>query len=194
MRRWRCKFFLSSLLAGGRLHVTSIDCITNCRSSGAESSRSWTSNVLTLLSLRRSFGEDVVPMTRGSQGSSKRYSCRIHSECSTTSITADHDSIIEGTKKCLDRLQMDYVDVIFAHRPDNTGAFLPLLRLRRSEFSYSAMCHPPCPVPMEEIVRAFNFVIDQGWVRRWFRNSCASALPVPYTFSNGSPGRHIRPR
>ena len=35
---------------------------------------------------------------------------------------------------------MDYVDVIFAHRPDNT-------------------------VPMEEIVRAFNWVIDQGWVR-----------------------------
>ena len=30
-------------------------------------------------------------------------------------ITADLDSIVEGTKKCLERLQMDYVDVIFAH-------------------------------------------------------------------------------
>ncbi|KAI0658465.1 NADP-dependent oxidoreductase domain-containing protein [Cubamyces menziesii] len=50
--------------------------------------------------------------------------------------------IVEGTKKCLQRLQMDYVDVIFAHRPDHT-------------------------VPMEEIVRAFNFVIDQGWAFYW---------------------------
>ncbi|KAI0800609.1 voltage-gated potassium channel beta-2 subunit [Fomes fomentarius] len=50
--------------------------------------------------------------------------------------------IIEGTKKSLERLQLDYVDVIFAHRPDHT-------------------------VPMEEIVRAFNFVIDQGWAFYW---------------------------
>ncbi|KAG5724397.1 putative voltage-gated potassium channel subunit beta [Termitomyces sp. T112] len=50
--------------------------------------------------------------------------------------------IIEGTKESLKRLGMDYVDVIFAHRPDNT-------------------------VPMEEIVRAFNWVIDQGWAFYW---------------------------
>ncbi|KAF7288497.1 Aldo-ket-red domain-containing protein [Mycena indigotica] len=50
-----------------------------------------------------------------------------------------HKHVIEGTKACLRRLQMDYVDVIFAHRCDTT-------------------------VPMEEIVRAFNYVIDQGWV------------------------------
>ncbi|KAF9478895.1 voltage-gated potassium channel beta-2 subunit [Pholiota conissans] len=50
--------------------------------------------------------------------------------------------IIEGTKACLERLQMDYVDVIFAHRPDNT-------------------------VPMEEIVRAFNYVIEKGWAYYW---------------------------
>ncbi|KIM38135.1 hypothetical protein M413DRAFT_447905 [Hebeloma cylindrosporum] len=37
---------------------------------------------------------------------------------------------------------MDYVDVIFAHRPDNT-------------------------VPMEEIVRAFNYVIEKGWAFYW---------------------------
>ena len=30
-------------------------------------------------------------------------------------------SIIEGTKEALERLQLDYVDVIFAHRPDPTG-------------------------------------------------------------------------
>lgn len=50
--------------------------------------------------------------------------------------------IIEGTKECLARLQMDYVDILFAHRPDPT-------------------------VPMEEIVRAFNYVIDQGWAFYW---------------------------
>ena len=32
-----------------------------------------------------------------------------------------HPSIIEGTKEALERLQLDYVDVIFAHRPDPTG-------------------------------------------------------------------------
>ncbi|KAI0931644.1 hypothetical protein AcW2_000488 [Taiwanofungus camphoratus] len=50
--------------------------------------------------------------------------------------------IIEGTKSALERLQMDYVDVLFAHRPDPT-------------------------VPMDEVVRAFNFVIDQGWAFYW---------------------------
>ncbi|SJL15177.1 probable potassium channel beta subunit protein [Armillaria ostoyae] len=50
--------------------------------------------------------------------------------------------IIEGTQGSLARLQMDYVDVIFAHRCDVN-------------------------VPMEEIVRAFNFVIEKGWAFYW---------------------------
>ncbi|KAG6917338.1 hypothetical protein DXG01_002909 [Tephrocybe rancida] len=50
--------------------------------------------------------------------------------------------IIEGTKESLERLGLDYVDVLFAHRPDNT-------------------------VPMEEIVRAFNYVIQKGWAFYW---------------------------
>ena len=50
--------------------------------------------------------------------------------------------IVEGVRASLERLQLDYVDVIFAHRPDPT-------------------------VPMEEIVRAFNFVIDQGMAFYW---------------------------
>ncbi|KII93089.1 hypothetical protein PLICRDRAFT_379385 [Plicaturopsis crispa FD-325 SS-3] len=50
--------------------------------------------------------------------------------------------IIEGTKSSLARLQLDYVDVIFAHRPDNT-------------------------VPIEETVRAFDYVINQGWAFYW---------------------------
>ena len=35
--------------------------------------------------------------------------------------TEFYHSIIEGTKEALERLQLDYVDVILAHRPDNTG-------------------------------------------------------------------------
>ncbi|KAH8111866.1 voltage-gated potassium channel beta-2 subunit [Phellopilus nigrolimitatus] len=50
--------------------------------------------------------------------------------------------IIEGTQASLERLQMDYVDVIFAHRPDKS-------------------------VPIEETVRAFNYVIDKGWAFYW---------------------------
>ncbi|KAJ3554653.1 hypothetical protein NM688_g2997 [Phlebia brevispora] len=50
--------------------------------------------------------------------------------------------IIEGTKEALERLQLDYVDVIFAHRPDPT-------------------------IPMEEVVRGFNWVIEKGWAFYW---------------------------
>jgi len=50
--------------------------------------------------------------------------------------------IIEGTKASLARLQMDYVDVLFAHRPDFA-------------------------TPMEEIVRAFNWCIDTNKCYYW---------------------------
>lgn len=35
-------------------------------------------------------------------------------------------SIIEGTKESLQRLQLDYVDIIFAHRPDPSGKCLQI--------------------------------------------------------------------
>ncbi|TFY62884.1 hypothetical protein EVJ58_g3571 [Rhodofomes roseus] len=57
-----------------------------------------------------------------------------------TGLSRKH--IIEGTKASLERLGMDYVDIILAHRPDSS-------------------------VPMEETVRAFNHVIDQGWAYYW---------------------------
>ncbi|KAJ3109565.1 ATP-sensitive inward rectifier potassium channel 1, partial [Physocladia obscura] len=50
--------------------------------------------------------------------------------------------IVEGTKAALERLQLDYVDLIFAHRPDTD-------------------------TPMEETVRAFNHVIERGWAFYW---------------------------
>ncbi|KZT72224.1 voltage-gated potassium channel subunit beta-1 channel subunit beta-1 [Daedalea quercina L-15889] len=57
-----------------------------------------------------------------------------------TGLSRKH--IIEGAKDSLERLGLDYVDVIFAHRPDSS-------------------------VSMEEIVRAFNYVIDKGWAFYW---------------------------
>ena len=50
--------------------------------------------------------------------------------------------IIEGLKQSLKRMQLDFVDVVFAHRFDHH-------------------------TPMEEIVRSFNHVIDQGLAHYW---------------------------
>ncbi len=45
--------------------------------------------------------------------------------------------ILEATKNCLKRLQMDYVDVMFCHRPDYE-------------------------TPLEETVRAMHSIIENG--------------------------------
>lgn len=50
--------------------------------------------------------------------------------------------IVEGTKASLKRLDMEYVDVIYCHRPDTS-------------------------TPIEETVRAMNYVIDKGWAFYW---------------------------
>jgi len=50
--------------------------------------------------------------------------------------------IIEGAKNSLKRLQLDYVDVIFCHRPD-------------------------LDTPVEETCRAFDFLINQGLTFYW---------------------------
>ncbi|KAI5062015.1 hypothetical protein GOP47_0022554 [Adiantum capillus-veneris] len=50
--------------------------------------------------------------------------------------------IIEGTVKSLQRLDMDYVDILFCHRPDAS-------------------------TPIEETVRSMNYVIQQGWAFYW---------------------------
>ncbi|KAI5294965.1 hypothetical protein KEM52_002742 [Ascosphaera acerosa] len=50
--------------------------------------------------------------------------------------------IVEGTRACLQRLDLEYVDLILAHRPDRY-------------------------TPMEEIVRAFTHVIERGWAFYW---------------------------
>ncbi|RLN95881.1 hypothetical protein BBJ28_00006407 [Nothophytophthora sp. Chile5] len=58
--------------------------------------------------------------------------------------------IVEGTKASLARLQLDYVDVLFCHRSETF-------------------------TPIEETVRAMNFVIQQGWAFYWGTSSWSSA-------------------
>jgi len=50
--------------------------------------------------------------------------------------------LIEGTNAALERLGLDYVDLLFAHRPDRN-------------------------TPIEETVRAFNYLIDTGKCFYW---------------------------
>jgi voltage-dependent potassium channel beta subunit len=57
-----------------------------------------------------------------------------------TGLSRKH--IIEGTRASLARLQMEYIDLIFCHRPD-------------------------IYTPIEETVRAMNFIIDQGLAFYW---------------------------
>ena len=79
------------------------------------------------LSLPRS---DIVLSTKVYFGASK--------DPKPTARGLSRKHIIEGLKASLQRLQVDYVDIVFAHRLDAT-------------------------TPIEEIVRAFNWVIEQGW-------------------------------
>jgi len=58
------------------------------------------------------------------------------------SVGLSRKHIIEGTNASLKRLGLDYVDLIYAHRPDRL-------------------------TPMEEVVRAFNWLIDQGKAFYW---------------------------
>ncbi|OWY90905.1 hypothetical protein PHMEG_00040744, partial [Phytophthora megakarya] len=58
--------------------------------------------------------------------------------------------IIEGTKASLKRLELDYVDVIFCHQQDEH-------------------------TPIEETVRAMNFVIEQGWAFYWGTSNWSAA-------------------
>ena len=50
--------------------------------------------------------------------------------------------IIEGTRAALGRMELDYVDLVFCHRPD-------------------------VETPIEETVRAMSHVIDRGWALYW---------------------------
>ncbi|KAL6771520.1 hypothetical protein ACKKBG_A26695 [Auxenochlorella protothecoides x Auxenochlorella symbiontica] len=69
------------------------------------------------------FGSQLPDMTINAKGLSRKH-------------------IVEGVQASLARLQLEYVDLLLAHRPDPS-------------------------VPMEEVVRAFNHVLDRGWAFYW---------------------------
>ncbi|WP_319415649.1 aldo/keto reductase [Marispirochaeta aestuarii] len=57
-----------------------------------------------------------------------------------TGLSRKH--ILEGTRAALDRLQLDYVDLVFCHRPDYE-------------------------TPIEETVRAMSYLVDKGYALYW---------------------------
>ncbi|CAH0477166.1 unnamed protein product [Peronospora belbahrii] len=62
--------------------------------------------------------------------------------------------LIEGMKASLKRFELDYVDLVFCHRPDPA-------------------------TPIEETVRAMNFLIEQGWAFYWGTSEwCAKDIIV----------------
>ncbi|BEJ13707.1 hypothetical protein CspHIS471_0308810 [Cutaneotrichosporon sp. HIS471] len=77
---------------------------------------------------------DIIVTTKVFFGTSRQ------EKQNTRGLSRKH--IIEGALSSLERLQLDYVDVIFAHRPDIT-------------------------TPMEETVRAFNWLIDNNKAFYW---------------------------
>ncbi|XP_051800351.1 voltage-gated potassium channel subunit beta-3-like isoform X1 [Acanthochromis polyacanthus] len=85
-------------------------------------------NILKKKSWRRSSYVVTTKIYWGGQAETERGLSRKH--------------IIEGLRGSLSRLQLDYVDIVFANRSDINA-------------------------PMEEIVRAMTFVIDQGMAMYW---------------------------
>lgn len=65
-----------------------------------------------------------------------------HGDNEVNNVGLSRKHIVEGVNGALERLQLDYVDLIYAHRPD-----------RRT--------------PIEETVRAFNHIIDTGKAFYW---------------------------
>ena len=61
---------------------------------------------------------------------------------SVNEVGLSRKHIVQGLRNCLKRLQLEYVDVVFCHRPE-----------------YDA--------PLEETCAAFNHVIEQGWSFYW---------------------------
>lgn len=65
-----------------------------------------------------------------------------NAKSSVNNVDLSRKHVVGGTKAALERLGLEYVDILYAHRPDRD-------------------------TPMEEVVRAFNWVIDRGWAFYW---------------------------
>ncbi|TMW59090.1 hypothetical protein Poli38472_007235 [Pythium oligandrum] len=83
--------------------------------------------------------DDLVISTKIFFGT-KYFSSGMQAGLNNMGLSRKH--IVEGTKASLKRLGLDYVDLIFCHRPDPA-------------------------TPMEETVRAMTHVIEQGWAFYW---------------------------
>ncbi len=100
----------------------------NAESYAAGESETMMGSVIRRLGWKRS---DLVLSTKifwGGEGPNDRGLSRKH--------------IVEGTRAALDRLQVDYVDLVFCHRPD-------------------------AETPVDETVRAMSHVVDRGWAFYW---------------------------
>ncbi|POM61675.1 hypothetical protein PHPALM_29278 [Phytophthora palmivora] len=92
--------------------------------------------------------EDLVITTKVGMGTK---GFRSASGPNDQGLTRKH--IVEGTKASLKRLDLAYVDVIYCIRPD----------------TYT---------PLEETVRAMNFVIEQGWAFYWGTSQWSAAMII----------------
>ena len=81
---------------------------------------------------------DIVVSTKINFGAANS----AHKARSQNTVGLSRKHVIEGLRASLARLGLDYVDLVYAHRPDRH-------------------------TPVEEIVRAFNHVIDRGWAFYW---------------------------
>eukprot|EP00347_Sterkiella_histriomuscorum_P008994 403342935 len=88
------------------------------------------------LNVRR---EDVVVTTKLFFGTDDTWGT---ASPNVNSVGLSRKHIIEGTKGALERLQMNYVDVLYAHRYDDD-------------------------VPLEEVCRAFSWVVEKGYAFYW---------------------------
>ena len=79
--------------------------------------------------------------------------CRARA-CSALGAGLSRKHVIEGVAASLKRLKLDYVDIVFAHRPDKH-------------------------TPMEETVRAFNYLIETGATLYWGTSEWYTTPPPP---------------
>jgi aryl-alcohol dehydrogenase-like predicted oxidoreductase len=80
--------------------------------------------------------------------------------------------VFEGTVACLQRLQLDYVDILYAQRPGKDNRYIKDICYNTNNVS---CCLDP-DTPMEEIVRVFNWCIDKGMALYWGTSEWPSYL------------------
>lgn len=83
---------------------------------------------------------DLVISTKINWGSANSGLPAPRNRINNTGLSRKH--LIEGTDAALERLQLSYVDILYAHRPDRQ-------------------------TPIEETVRAFNYLINTGKTFYW---------------------------